>query len=430
LGAAGRDFHNFNVFFRNNEEYEVVAFTATQIPYITNRVYPASLAGHLYPHGIPIFPEDQLENLIEKHDINDVFFSYSDVSYEYVMRLGAIAMAKGASYHFMGPKDTMLRSSKPVIAVVGGRTGVGKSTISRFVFSTLKSAGWNPSIVRHPMPYGSFDREVERYETVEDVLNSGITVEEMEEYIQHVENGGVVFSGVDYEKILKSAEREGDIIIWDGGNNDMSFFKPDYTITVLDPLRPGDEAYYYPGEINVKAADVIVINKVNVANKEDVDKVVKNAMKLNPTASISLVESIESLDKPELVKDKNVLVIEDGPSVTHGGLKDGVGARAAMLFGGKLVDPRPYVVGSIKDSYSKFTQMGSVMPALGYSKQQLHDLEVSINSVPCDAIVLGTPVNLSRILSIEKPVTRVRFNAKETGATSLSKLILARFQHR
>jgi predicted GTPase len=428
LGAAGRDFHNFNVYFRNNGEYEVVAFTATQIPYIANRVYPSTLAGADYPNGIPIFPEERLPELIEEYNVTDVFFSYSDVTYEYVMSLGSVAMAKGASFHLLGPKDTMLHSSKPVIAVVGGRTGVGKSTISRYVFSILKSGGWNPVVVRHPMPYGSFDKPIERYQTLTDLLTSDKTIEEIEEYIQHIENGGIVYSGIDYEKVLRSAEKEGDIIIWDGGNNDVSFFKPDYTVTVLDPLRAGDESLYYPGEINVRAANVIVINKVNVATQEDVQTVIENVRKLNPIAKIALTESIISVDKPDLIESKNVLVIEDGPSVTHGGLPDGVGARAARQFGGKLVDPHQYAIGSIKDVYSKFTQIGSIMPALGYSKQQLQELEVSINNVPCDSVLLGTPADLSKIIKINKPVARVKFQAREVGPLSLKDLILSQFK--
>jgi len=429
LGAAGRDFHNFNVFFRENLEYDVVAFTATQIPFIENRVYPPSLAGRCYPEGIPIYLESQLPELIEKHRVEDAFFSYSDVTHEHVMHLASVVMSKGASFHLLGPEDTMIKSRKPVVAVVGSRTGVGKSTISRYVFRSLSWDGWKPVVVRHPMPYGNFDRAVERYESVQDVVGSGITVEEMEEYEQHVEQGGTVFSGVDYGRILEKAEEEGDVILWDGGNNDMSFYKPDLTITVLDPTRPGEEDKYHPGETNIRMAQVVVINKVNVAPKEDVDGTVEAARQLNPKAHIVLTESVETIDKPELVRGKEVLVVEDGPSVTHGGIREAVGARAAKLYGAKLVDPRKYAVGSIKESYTKFKQMGSVMPALGYSKRQLKDLERSVNNVPCDAVLLGTPANLSLVIEINKPVARVKFEAKDVSKPTLQDFVLESARH-
>lgn len=423
LGAAGRDFHNFNVFFRENPAYEVAAFTATQIPYISNRTYPRSLAGPRYPSGIPIVPESELSSLIEKQGVDDVFFSYSDVTHEQVMHLASMVLAGGASFHLLGPKDTMIPSRRPVVAVVGSRTGVGKSTISRHVFRTLSDLGWKPVVVRHPMPYGNFDRAVERYATVDDVVKSGITVEEMEEYEQHVEQGGVIYSGIDYGEILKQAEKEGDLVLWDGGNNDMSFYKPNLTITVLDPTRPGQEAKYHPGEANVRMADIIVVNKVNVAAKQETERTMAAARELNPKAEIALTESVETIDKPELVKGKDVLVVEDGPSVTHGGLSEAVGARAARLYGARLVDPRSYAVGSIKEAYSKFKQMGPVMPSLGYSKEQLKDLEDSINGVPCDAVLLGTPANLALVLHIVKPVARVKFAAKDASTPSLSELL-------
>jgi predicted GTPase len=423
LGAAGRDFHNFNVFFRENPAYEVVAFTATQIPYISNRTYPRSLAGPRYPSGIPIVPESELSSLIEKQKVDDVFFSYSDVTHEQVMHLASMVLAGGASFHLLGPKDTMIPSRRPVVAVVGSRTGVGKSTISRYVFNTLSGLGWKPVVVRHPMPYGNFDRAVERYATVDDVVKSGITVEEMEEYEQHVEQGGVIFSGIDYGEILKQAEKEGDLVLWDGGNNDMSFYRPNLTITVLDPTRPGQEAKYHPGEANVRMADIIVVNKVNVVAKEETERTVAAARELNPKAEIALTESVETIDRPELVRGKEVLVVEDGPSVTHGGLSEAVGASAARLFGARLVDPRSYAVGSIREAYSKFKQMGPVMPSLGYSKEQLKDLEDSINGVPCDAVLLGTPANLSLVLHIVKPVARVKFVARDASTPSLSELL-------
>jgi predicted GTPase len=426
LGAAGRDFHNFNVFFRQNPSYDVVAFTATQIPYISSRTYPPSLSGPRYPAGIRIFPEGELASLIAREGVDDVFFSYSDVTHEQVMHLASISLAAGASFHLLGPKDTMLQSSRPVVAVVGSRTGVGKSTISRHVFTILSSLGWHPVVVRHPMPYGNLQKAVERYETVDDVVKSGITIEEMEEYEQHVEQGGVIFSGVDYGQILKQAENEGDLVLWDGGNNDMSFYRPDLTITVVDPTRPGQGAKYHPGEANIRMADVIVVNKANVVPKEETQKAVEEARELNPKAEITLTESVETIDKPELVKGKEVLVVEDGPSVTHGGLSEAVGARAARLYGAKLVDPRSYAVGSIKEAYAKFRQMGPVMPSLGYSREQLKDLEDSINNVPCDAVVLGTPANLSLVLRIAKPVARVKFVAKDASKPTLTEIVSRR----
>ncbi|HVP23403.1 MAG TPA: GTP-binding protein [Conexivisphaerales archaeon] len=423
LGAAGRDFHNFNVFFRDNPAYEVVAFTATQIPYISSRTYPPSLSGPRYPKGVKIVPEGELASLISEAGVDDVFFSYSDVTHEQVMHLASISLASGASFHLLGPNDTMLKSRRPVVSIVGSRTGVGKSTISRHVFKVLSGEGWKPVVVRHPMPYGNFEKGVERYATVDDVVKSGITVEEMEEYEQHVEQGGVIFSGVDYGAILKQAEAEGDLVMWDGGNNDMSFYRPDLNIVVLDPTRPGQEDKYHPGETNVRMADVIVVNKVNVVARGDTDKTIAEAKKLNPGAEVVLTESVETIDKPELVRGKEVLVVEDGPSVTHGGLSEAVGARAARLFGARLVDPRDYSVGSIREAYLKFRQMGPVMPSLGYSKEQLRDLEESINRVPCDTVLLGTPANLSLVLHIDKPVARVGFAARDASVPSLTDVI-------
>jgi predicted GTPase len=426
MGAAGRDFHNFNVFFRQNLQYEVVAFTATQIPYISNRTYPPSLSGAYYPHGIPIFPESELPRLIRTRGVEDVFFCYSDVSHEHVMHAASVAMAEGASFHLLGPNDTMLKSRRPVVAVVAARTGAGKSTISRYIFRALSWEGWRPVVVRHPMPYGKFERAVERYGSVEEVVSSGITVEEMEEYEQHVEQGGVVYSGVDYGEILRLAEEEGDIVMWDGGNNDMPFYSPDLTITVLDPTRPGQEAKYHPGEANIRMADVLVVNKVNVASREQVEETVKAGKSLAPEAEVVLMESVESVDRPELVRGKDVLVVEDGPSVTHGGLREAVGASAARREGARLVDPRKYAVGSIKESYEMYPHIGEVMPSLGYSKEQLKDLEASIDAVPCDAVLLGTPANLSLVIDIRKPVARVRFEARDVSQPALKDLVLER----
>ena len=423
MGAAGRDFHDFNVYFRDNPEYHVVAFTTTQIPYIANRTYPASLAGRLYPEGIPIYPEERLEGLIESNKVTDVFFAYSDVADEYVMHLAAVAQSKGASFHLLGPKDTMLRSSKPVIAVVADRTGAGKSTISRVVDDILVGMGLRPVVVRHPMPYGDLSVAVERFETHEDLDRYHTTIEEREEYEGHIDKGIIVYAGVDYGAILKEAEKEGDVVIWDGGNNDFSFYLPDLTITVVDPMRPGDESRYYPSETNVRLADVIVVNKVNVAPRNAVNAVVRSCRKINPEAVLVKTRSVATLDKPGLVKGKKVVVVEDGPSVTHGGLAEGAGAVAARAAKGILVDPRAKAVGSIKKAYERFPKLGKVIPALGYSESQLKELETSINGVACDSVVLGTPSDLTRMIHIRKPVARVRFEASEVGARRLEPAI-------
>jgi predicted GTPase len=423
MGAAGRDFHNFNVYFRDNPDYHVVAFTATQIPYIANRTYPASLAGRLYPDGIPIYPEDKLEGLIESLQVSDVYFAYSDVSGDYVMRLASMAQSKGASFHLLGPKDTMLRSSKPVVAVVADRTGAGKSTISRMVVDFLLKMGLKPVVVRHPMPYGDLSIAVQRFQTHDDLDRYHATVEEREEYEGHIDKGIVVYAGVDYGAILQRAEKEGDVIIWDGGNNDFSFYLPDLTITVVDPMRPGDESRYYPGETNVRLADAIVVNKVNVAARKTVEGVARSCRGLNPRALVVKTNSVATLDKPELVRRKKVVVVEDGPSVTHGGLSEGAGAVAAREAGGIIIDPRDKAVGSIRKAYKRFPKLGRVIPALGYSASQLKELERSINGVACDAVVLGTPSDLTKMMRIRRPVARVQFEASEVGGHRLEALI-------
>jgi predicted GTPase len=423
LGAAGRDFHNFNVYFRDNPDYRVVAFTATQIPYISNRTYPAALAGKLYPNGVPIYPEERLEELIDSEKVTDVFFSYSDVSDQYVMNLASIAQSKGASYHLLGPADTMIRSKKPVIAVVATRTGAGKSTVSRRVADILLKNGLKPVAVRHPMPYGDLSVAVQRFSTYEDLDRFHTTVEEREEYEQHIDKGIVVYAGVDYRAILGQAEKEADVILWDGGNNDFSFYLPDLNIVVADPLRVGDELDYYPGETNVRMADIIVINKVNMATKKAVEELAEDCRKLNPRAKIVKTRSEAVLDKPQLVRKKRVLVVEDGPSVTHGGLSTGAGAVAAKEVDATLVDPRSKAVGSIRAAYQTFPKLGKVLPALGYSEEQLKELEESINGVVCDAVVLGTPSNLKRLIKIKKPVARVTFKAFEVGTPTLDELI-------
>ena len=425
MGAAGRDFHDYLVYFKKNPEYRVVAFTATQIPYISDRTFPASLAGPSYPDGIPIYPEERLEELIGTLDVTDVYFAYSDVSDTYVMNLASIVQSKGAGFHLLGPRDTMIRSSKPVVAVVADRTGAGKSTISRLVVDILVKMGLRPVVVRHPMPYGDLSVAVQRFQTHEDLDRFKATIEEREEYEGHIDKGIVVYAGVDYGAILERAEKEGDVVIWDGGNNDFSFYQPDFTITVVDPMRPGDESRYYPGTTNVRLADVLVINKVNIARKATVDSIAKACRALNPRAPIIRTNSVATLDRPELVRRKRVLVVEDGPSVTHGGLSEGAGAVAARGVRATLVDPKPKAVGSIRKAYKKFRQLGRVIPALGYSASQLKELEESINGVSCDAVVLGTPSDLTRMMHIEKPVARVAFEAEGAGSRKLEALLRA-----
>ncbi|MGC8557580.1 MAG: GTP-binding protein [Nitrososphaeria archaeon] len=416
LGAAGRDFHNFNVYFRNNNQYLVVAFTATQIPFIENRIYPPILSGKRYPKGIPIFPEKMLEELIKKLEATDVFFSYSDVSFQRVMELASISISRGASFHLLGPNDTMLKSKIPVIAVLGGRTGVGKSTISRFVYKELRDNGLKPVIIRHPMPYESLEKGVERYESINDLVKSKISIEEVEEYEPHVENGAIVYAGVDYAKILKMAEGDGDIIIWDGGNNDMPFIKPDLAITVVDATRIDSISGYYPGEACVRMADVIVINKINLSNQESIQQVEKKIGTMNGNAVISKTESRIYVSEPEKISGKMCIAVEDGPTVTHGGASVGVAYNAIKDLNGVPVDPRNYAVGTIKEAYVRYPHMGNVLPALGYSKQQLSELEITINSIPADTVVLGTTANLNFFIKINKPTVRVKYEAVENGS--------------
>jgi len=423
MGAAGRDFHNFNVFFRDNPDFRVVAFTATQIPYIANRTYPATLAGELYPDGIPIYPEEKLRGLVKSENVSDVYFSYSDVSSQYVMNLASVVQSVGASYHLLGPGDTMIKAAKPVVAVVAVRTGSGKSTISRMVADVLLKRGLRPVVVRHPMPYGDLSIPVQRFATHADLDRFHTTIEEREEFEGHIDKGLVVYAGVDYKAILEQAEKECDVVLWDGGNNDFSFYVPDLNIVVADPLRVGDEVGYYPGETNVRMADVIVVNKVNIASKEAVRQVIRNCAELNPTAKIVKTRSEAVLDKPELVRKKRVLVVEDGPSVTHGGLSVGAGAVASKAAGATLVDPRPLAVGSIKKAYKMYPKLGKVLPALGYSETQLRELERSINVVKCDAVVLGTPSDLTKMIEIRRPVARVKFEAFEVGRPRLEELV-------
>ncbi len=426
LGAAGRDFHNFNVRYRDDARYRVVAFTATQIPGIAARTYPPALAGERYPDGIPIHPESELARLIRQHAIDDVVFAYSDVTHEHVMHLASLALANGASFHLLGPADTMLKAPCPVVAVVAARTGAGKSTVTRYLWSALKNAGRRPVVVRHPMPYGRFDRGVERYASDEDIARTDITIEEMEEYQPHVDNGAVVYAGVDYAAILARAAADGDILLWDGGNNDMAFYRPDVTVTLIDPVRPGEEDRYFPGEVNIRAADVLVITKVNVATAAQVDAAEHAARLLNPAASIIRMELRDTLDRPALIAGRQVLAVEDGPSVTHGGLAEAAAARAARAHGATLVDPRPYAVGSLAAVYAQYPHLGPVLPALGYSPQQCADLRRTIASVPCAAVVLGTPVDLARLMKIDQPVARVSVDARDAGSPTLAAVVMQR----
>jgi predicted GTPase len=423
LGAAGRDFHNFNVAFRGNPRYRVVAFTAAQIPDIADRRYPPALAGAGYPDGIAVHPECELAGLIARHDVDDVVFSYSDVSHQHVMHLASVAWAGGASFHLLGPADTMLESPLPVIAVVAARTGAGKSTVTRYLHRALAAAGRKPAVIRHPMPYGRLDRGVECYGSVRDLAEAGLTIEEMEEYQPHVDAGAAVYAGVDYEAVLAAAVPQADLVLWDGGNNDMAFYRPTVTVTVLDPLRPGEEDRYFPGEANVRAADVLVISKVNAARAEQVEMTQAKARELNPRAPMVQMELAESVDRPELVAGRRVLLVEDGPSVTHGGLPEAAAARAARLLGATAVDPRPHAVGSIAAAYVQYPHMGPVLPALGYSAAQREDLRRSIANVPCAAVLLGTPADLTRLLGLTAPVARVSIAARDRSQPSLAEIV-------
>jgi len=425
MGAAGRDFHNFNVYFRDNEEFEVVAFTATQIPNIEGRRYPKELAGKLYPDGIPIHPEDELENLIKKYNVDFVVFAYSDVSHEYVMHRASRVMAAGANFMLMGADSTMLKSRKPVIAVCAVRTGSGKSQTTRRVAEILKKLGKKTVVIRHPMPYGDLTKQiVQRFETFEDLDKHNCTIEEREEYEPHLERGNIVYAGVDYGKILEQAEEEADVILWDGGNNDMPFYKPDLLIVVADPHRPYHEITYHPGETNLRMADVIVINKVETAYPEDIETVRENARASNPDAIILEAASPIFVENSEEIKGKRVLVVEDGPTLTHGEMSYGAGVVAAEKYGAReLVDPRPYAVGSIKTTYEKYQQIGALLPAMGYSKEQLQELEETINKTPADVVVVATPINLGKILNLNKPYVRVKYELQEIGKPTLEDII-------
>jgi predicted GTPase len=415
MGAAGRDFHNFNVFFRDNEDYEVVAFTAAQIPGIAGRAYPKQLAGSLYKKDIPIYSEENLPALIREHGINQVILAYSDLSHETVMQKASLVLAAGADFRLMGTQSTMLKSKKPVISVCAVRTGAGKSPTSQKLVDHLMEKGFRVVVVRHPMPYGDLlKQECQRFATMDDCVKNECTIEEREEYEPYICCGTVVYSGVDYEKILIAAEEEADIIIWDGGNNDIPFYKPDLHIVIADPHRAGHELTYYPGEVNVRLADVVIVNKVDSARKEDVELVIRNVRSINERAKILKANSVITVEKPELIKGKRVLVVEDGPTLTHGGMAFGAGIIAAKKYGAKeLVDPRLHAVGSILEVYTKFPHLGAVLPAMGYSEEQIKELEMTINSADCDVVVVGTPIDLGRLLKLNKPVVRVRYRIEE-----------------
>jgi predicted GTPase len=428
IGAAGRDFHNFNTYYRNNEFYDVVAFTATQIPDIDNRKYPAALAGSLYPEGIPIYPQDKLPQLIKELEVDECVFAYSDVSYETVMGISAIVNAAGADFTLMGHKRTSIKSTKPVISVCAVRTGSGKSQTSRKIIEILMAKGLKVVAVRHPMPYGDLvAQKVQRFATVEDLKKHRCTVEEMEEYEPHVARGNIIYAGVDYEEILRAAENDPagcDVILWDGGNNDFSFYETDLAITVVDPHRPGHELCYYPGEVSLRMADVAVINKVDSAKAEDIVTVENNILKVNPSAKIIKAESKITMDNPEIIKGKRVLVVEDGPTLTHGEMKLGAGTVAANRLGAKeLVDPRPYTVGKLKDTFNIYPNIGALLPAMGYGEQQLKDLEETINKTDCDSVIIGTPIDLNRIIKINKPTTRVHYELNEITQPNLNDIL-------
>jgi predicted GTPase len=415
MGAAGRDFHDFNVYWRDNPAFEVVAFTAAQIPDIAGRVYPPALAGPRYPRGVPIYAEDQIAALIREHGADLVALAYSDLRHEDVMHKAALVNASGADFCMLGHRHTMLRSTKPVIAVCAVRTGCGKSQTSRAVARILKAAGKKVAAVRHPMPYGDLTRQIcQRFATLEDLVRHDCTIEECEEYEPHIVAGNLVFAGIDYEKILRAAEAEADVVLWDGGNNDMPFFKPDLYITVVDPHRPGHERRYYPGETNLRMADVIVVNKVDTAKKSDVKVVLANIRAVNPKARVIMANSPVSVDEPRRIKGQRVLVVEDGPTLTHGEMQYGAGHIAARKYKAKaIVDPRRYAVGSIRKTFAKYTHVTEVLPAMGYGGKQMRELERTINAVPCDLVLIGTPIDLGRMLKINKPALRVTYELEE-----------------
>ncbi len=426
MGAAGRDFHNFNVFFRENERYEVVAFTATQIPNIEGRVYPAQLAGSLYPQGIPIYPEDKLSDLIGDLRVQQVVFAYSDVRHEYVMHKASQVLAVGADFRLMGAESTMLKSSKPVVSIGAVRTGSGKSQTTRRVSDILKEMGKQVVVVRHPMPYGDLTAQVvQRFADYGDLDRHNCTIEEREEYEPHLDRGSIVYAGVDYETILRQAEAEADVVLWDGGNNDFPFFRPDLHIVVTDPHRADHETSYHPGETNLRMADVVVINKIDTADLAETSKVRANIERLAPDAVVVDAASPIFVNDPSCIRGKRVLVVEDGPTLTHGEMSYGAGIVAARRFGAaEIIDPRPYAVGSIAETFEKYPQTGPLLPAMGYGARQIKDLETTINATPCDAVIAATPIDLRRVLhNVKHPMDRVRYELQEIGRPTLTDIL-------
>ncbi len=431
MGAAGRDFHNFNTVFRHDQAFEVIAFTATQIPNIEGRLYPAVLAGPLYPKGIPIVPEDELLELIRKHDVDQVVFAYSDVRHEYVMHKASAVLAAGADFRLIGTKTTAIPSIKPVVSVCAVRTGSGKSQTTRYVADTLQRMGYKVVAVRHPMPYGDLAKQaVQRFADYADLDKHECTIEEREEYEPHIERGVVVYAGVDYEAILRQAEQEADIVLWDGGNNDLPFYRPDLHIVVADPHRPGHELSYHPGEANLRSADVVLINKIDTADLAHVSQVRENVRAVNPGATIVEAASPIFVDDIDAICGKKVLVVEDGPTLTHGEMAYGAGFVAAQRFGAEeIVDPRPYAVGSILETYAKYPTTGPVLPAMGYGEKQIRELEETINATPCDLVIVATPIDLCKLLEIYRPYQRVRYELQVIGRPSLDEILQAKFGH-
>ena len=425
MGAAGRDFHNFNTYFRDNPDYKVVAFTATQIPDIEGRKYPAALAGKLYPRGIPIYAESELDALIARYKVDDVHFAYSDVSHEYVMNKASQVMAAGANFVLLGPCDTMVKSRRPVVSVCAVRTGSGKSQTSRKVATILKEKGRKVAVIRHPMPYGDLVKQkVQRFATYADLDKHECTIEEREEYEPHIDRGIIVYAGVDYEAILRQAEKEADVILWDGGNNDFSFYKSDLEIVVADPHRAGHELRYHPGETNIRRAQVIVINKMDTATKEGIDLVLANIKKVNPKAVIIRANSPTIVSDGGRITGKRVLVIEDGPTLTHGGMRYGAGIVAAQKYGAaEIIDPRPYAVGSIKKTFEKYNHLDKVLPAMGYGDKQCGDLAATIEKIPCDLVVSATPIDITRVIKVSKPILRVGYELEEIGSPTLKDVL-------
>ncbi|MGQ9800385.1 MAG: cyclic 2,3-diphosphoglycerate synthase [Candidatus Saccharicenans sp.] len=425
MGAAGRDFHNFNVFFRDNKDYRVVAFTATQIPDIEGRKYPAALAGKLYPKGIPIFSEAELTDLIKTYKVDEVHFAYSDVSHEYVMHKASQVMAAGANFVLLGPDDTMIKSRKPVVSVCAVRTGSGKSQTTRKVALTLKAKGRRVVVIRHPMPYGDLVKQaVQRFATYEDLDRHECTIEEREEYEPHIDNGIVVYAGVDYGAILKQAEKEADVILWDGGNNDFPFYHSDLEIVVVDPHRAGHELTYHPGETNFRRADVYVVNKIDTADPEKMQQVLENIKNINPRARVIRANSPIFVEDGSRITGKRVLVIEDGPTLTHGGMRYGAGIVAAQKYqAAEIIDPRPYAVGSIKKTFAKYNHLDKVLPAMGYGERQTRELAATINRIDCDLVVSATPIDLNRVIKVNKPMLRVRYELEEIGSPNLKTVL-------